>query len=698
MPWLASMVDESDPLVDSPLSSPTTSPYSSAADLQALVAEAEAEPEPEPELDAGDIRVLLANADVRSTVLLQLNCFELVRLRRVSRELNKWAQGALEGSVSQLGDPTVAQWLGESNGPAAAAGRAQRAAAEARPHSHACRAIEAPSPPFFHLSPFLRLPEEIWPAAELVELSEGRTPTLDLVCTDVETHGGTQELSTAEWRRFSSDESECGLGEGWAAFVKEHKLLAADWVTITQVPCHQHGRAALKVAIHRSRRLPPTHHTLSKLLALCPGVSNIDLAAFGRDAVTDEMLETVAQRCRSLCTLEAAGTGELTDIGVRALCRNGGCCKTLERVVLTENFALGDAALEALALAAPDLTQLEAEATGVSDMGLLALANSCSKGLRLLNAGYCRGVTDRSVRQLVTCTALEALTLTACAGVTGAGIAAVCQGCASLTSLRVDQCTDVTDVSLKALASSGQLKTLTIGQCTAITDSTLELLGRCSPNLTRLDIWGVGLITDDGLSAVATGCAELQHLDASRCAGLSDGGLAKVPAHCHRLRELRLSSCRAGTETLLAAGTHCPALRHLSTNYSQQGRVSDDGLLAVANGCPDLRHLEVCSSPGITDVSLVALAANCRSIEHVDFSACPRVSDAGVKALAGTGTLTDVYLGGCAVTDDSVAALRENCPELHYLFISCTQTSAAVADSAAGSPPTAAGSALHIHR
>lgn len=287
-------------------------------------------------------------------------------------------------------------------------------------------------------------------------------------------------------------------------------------------------------------------------------------------------------------------------------------------------------------------------------------------------------------------------------GVTGAGIAAVCSKCNLLNSLRVDQCTDVSDASLHAICGSGRLQVLTLGQCTAVTDNTLELLARCSPQLVRLDLWGLGLVTDGGLRAIAAGCLALEHLDVSRCPRLTDAGLAEVPARCHRLRHLAFASCHAGTDTLAAVGAHCQALEHLNANYSQQGRVSDVGLVAVANGCPALRHLEVCSSSGITDVSLVALAHNCRRIEHVDFSACPRVSDSGVNALAThCPTLTDVYLGGCAVTDESVESLRSNCFHLHYLFISCTQTSPAVANFTQGSlEPTSsrAGNALHIHR
>ncbi len=470
-----------------------------------------------------------------------------------------------------------------------------------------------------------------------------------------------------------------------------------------------------------------THSMLSRLLPLCPGATSIDLASFGRGAVTDEMLELVAGHCRALHVLQAAGPGDITDAGVRLLCRQRDCCATLRRVVLSENFSVSDAAVEALALAAPHLAEIEAEATGLSDGGLMTLAKS--RTLRLLGAGYCRGVSDFGVRQLATCSGLVALNLTACSGVTGAGIAAVCDGCHFLKSLRVDQCTEVDDASLHAICGRGRLELLTIGQCTAVTDCTLELLGKCSTHLERLDLWGLSLITDDGIRAIAAGCLALQHLDVSRCPRLSDAGLAEVPTRCHRLRHLAFASCHAGTDTLLAAGAHCQvcwshcanadflfrhrhndsyngcveqALEHLNANYSQQGRVSDVGLLAIANGCPALRHLEVCSSSGITDISLVALADNCRSIEHVDFSACPRVSDSGVKALAAQcSTLTDVYLGGCAVTDHSVESLRRHCPNLHYLFISCTQTSPTVANSTQGSlQPTSSGggSALHIHR
>jgi len=106
--------------------------------------------------------------------------------------------------------------------------------------------------------------------------------------------------------------------------------------------------------------------------------------------------------------------------------------------------------------------------------------------------------------------------------------------------------------------------------------------------------------------------------------------------------------------------------------------------------------VEVCSS-GIGDTALLSLARSCPGLHHVDFSACPRVSDTGVVQLAQScPELKDVYLGGCAVTDSSVAALQQGCPKLHYLFISCTNTSAAAAESptarAGGTEP------LHIHR
>jgi hypothetical protein len=574
MPLSFSMVDESEPLVDSPLSSPATSPHSSSTDLTALVDNAtttpeQLEPEPEPRTEEGPAAVGVSglsspftSPDIRSCVLSCLTCFELVRLRRVSVDMKQHAEAALESSAVQLGERTAAEWLAE----------------------HAA---------------------------------------------------------------------------------------------------------------------PATRDTLWRLLPLCPGVSGIDLAPFGRDAVADDTLEVVARHCRTLHVLQAAGPGDITDTGMRLLCRQRTLVGALRRVVLTENFAVGDAAIEALALGAPRLAELEAEATGMSDMGLVALAKSASsRELRLLNAGYCRGVSDFGVRQLVSCRCLLTLNLTACVGVTGAGIAAVCEGCNLLTSLRVDQCTDVTDVSLQKICSGGRLELLTIGQCTAVTDSTLELLGRCSPELHRLDLWGLGLITDQGLGALAAGCMALQHLDVSRCPSLTDAGLAKIPAQCHQLRHLAFASCHAGTDTLLALGAHCAQLCHLNANYSQQGRVADPGLLAVANGCPALRHLEVCSSPGITDVSLIALAGSCARIEHVDFSACPRVSDFGVKALAKhCPMLTDVYLGGCAVTDESVAALRSNCPSLHYLFISCTQTSAGVANSTQqGWTAGSSGEPLHIHR
>lgn len=261
MPLMFSLVDDSEPLVDSPLSPPTSSTAP--------------EPEPEPPAtECGLFQKLLTSQDIRSCILCHLSCFDLVRLRRVSVEVEQYAAASLQTLVTHLGARTAAEWLAE--------------------------------------------------------------------------HPGA----------------------------------------------------------------PVTHSTLSRLLALCPGATSIDLAPFGRGAVTDEMLGVVARHC-SLDVLLAAGPGEITDTGVLQLCRQRGCCATLRRVVLSENFSVGDAAVEALTLAAPNLAEVEAEATGLSDVGLMALAKS--RQLQLLNAGYCRGVSDFGVRQLTACSGLVALNLTACA-------------------------------------------------------------------------------------------------------------------------------------------------------------------------------------------------------------------------------------------------------------------------------------------
>ena len=117
--------------------------------------------------------------------------------------------------------------------------------------------------------------------------------------------------------------------------------------------------------------------------------------------------------CGARAKVLPAAAEAITDTGVLQLCRQRGRCATLRRVVLSENFSVGDAAIEALTLAAPNLVELEAEATGLSDVGLMALAKS--RQLQLLNAGYCRGVSDFGVRQLTACSGLVALNLTACA-------------------------------------------------------------------------------------------------------------------------------------------------------------------------------------------------------------------------------------------------------------------------------------------
>ncbi len=161
------------------------------------------------------------------------------------------------------------------------------------------------------------------------------------------------------------------------------------------------------------------------------------------------------------------------------------------------------------------------------------------------------------------------------------------------TSIRIDNCTGVTDSGMHALAyAAGRtLRTLSIGGAfNRLTDSTCAHIGaHCAPaTLTRLEMTSANF-TSSGLAALRAIASHLDHLDLSNSQGLSESAL----------REL-----------LPSKGAGCgPHLRVLKLRGCI-GAMTDDVFSSWWPRAHRLRWLDVSECPRLSCVSAVLIASS----------------------------------------------------------------------------------------
>ena len=89
---------------------------------------------------------------------------------------------------------------------------------------------------------------------------------------------------------------------------------------------------------------------------------------------------------------------------------------------------------------------------GLTDTGLVGLAEGCGRSLKSLGIAACAWITDKSLEAVASnCTFLETLSLDS-ENIRNQGIISVAKGCRSLKALKL-QCINVVDEALLAVGS-----------------------------------------------------------------------------------------------------------------------------------------------------------------------------------------------------------------------------------------------------
>jgi len=221
-----------------------------------------------------------------------------------------------------------------------------------------------------------------------------------------------------------------------------------------------------------------------------------------------------------------------------------------------------------------------------------------------------------------------------------------------VTNINLNECRGITDETLEFVAERcPQLQILAVNRC-RITDVGISAINKNCPHLRKLSYQQCTDISDAALDAIATKCPLLETLLAAiHCPQLGHAPLKKAD---------KQKSIQEEGKTLDFLGGLAADSRHKLTDFHVINILSDDvkpdevtninlnacmgitdkTLKVVAKRCPQLQILTVNRCRIITDVGIVSIIENCRIITDVGISAiienCPHLRKLSYQKFAST--------------------------------------------------------------
>ncbi|KAI8369624.1 uncharacterized protein BYT42DRAFT_539090 [Radiomyces spectabilis] len=277
---------------------------------------------------------------------------------------------------------------------------------------------------------------------------------------------------------------------------------------------------------------------------------------------------------------------------------------------------------------------------------LLRLGIAAGSFLKIANFRGCIQLTEHELRQLS-------------------------EHCPNIHTLCIRDCRELSTAGIGGFLQNRNLRVLDISGLDAVKNSTLQTIGRCLPELEKLNLAWCRGITGRGLHFIAEGCHNLRFLKLNGCPHLDEPTMAVLGQQLLNLTHLSFSSCTSLTDAALLAflQSSTAPLTHLS--LSNCARLSDISLRHLAHHCPQLTHLELAGCVLLTDQGFCYLASRIRSFVHLDLEDLQQITGSTVKSLANHQTrLRRLCLSNCTqITDDAIThlVLHGVCTQLHHL-------------------------------
>ncbi len=155
----------------------------------------------------------------------------------------------------------------------------------------------------------------------------------------------------------------------------------------------------------------------------------------------------------------------------------------------------------------------------------------------LLCIGGCVGVGAHSLGRL------RALNLSGCPA-HDKGLVGLASGCKQIRFLNLENCIEITDISVCALATSNsQLQLINLSSCSLVSNKSVIALAKHCPNLISINLSKCSSITDSSLIRLAKGCHKLQAVNLVGLISLTENCMYELCRNCPGILMMNMSGC-----------------------------------------------------------------------------------------------------------------------------------------------------------
>ncbi len=304
-----------------------------------------------------------------------------------------------------------------------------------------------------------------------------------------------------------------------------------------------------------------TDHSISTIAQHCSDLTLLSVSNCYR--ITDASLQDIVQKCRALQSLDVAACFNVTDITILCIAEQCQLQQQCTDVNMSDQSASNSLAAD---------ISIKSHTDGTSNSSIYSTSTHNPDNTTLTHTPATR--STHSIRSKLTY-----LNLSHCDLITPAAMLQLAAHCATLQSLTVKACADLSPALQRTLHCSPHLHTLNMAQCSDVTDSVFcesFAVTDCSetdtlsyiydttqlwPCLTSLSLSHCSQLTNKSITTIADKCANLTSLDLTGCKLLTDSCILYLCRKCKYLCTLHLDSCVLITaKCVYKLKKYCPML------------------------------------------------------------------------------------------------------------------------------------------
>jgi hypothetical protein len=368
------------------------------------------------------------------------------------------------------------------------------------------------------------------------------------------------------------------------------------------------------------------------------------------------------------------------------------------------------------------LTKIDISGNKEANDAVISTILTFSQSLTSLNINSCSNITTSGILNVCSLPRLTSLNIGNLSTLTDSDVCHLVNGLINLEEINLSKCSNLTDVSLRAIALApfrnllhvfscshnsnvthvginkvifecSQLLSVDISHCSAIThigivisaDTTYGFNEKpmkqyATRNLTHLNATACPLRVES-LDWIGSALPGLESLHVSGVSKVSNGFIQAVSLGCPNLKFIDVKACRQidSTAVLLVAGCRCRSnLLHLDLSFLGSKKLHSIAIKHILDSCTSLESLDITGNPNLTDEMFVAdkgprvdgqghLLRS--SLRKLHMQGCTLVTSSGIRQLASIHFgLEEININGLVKVDnDSLVALGSLCRDLRVL-------------------------------